>query len=405
MLHSRYTPTMAEPREVRPGVFALRAYVGRSASGSPIYLHETYTHPRKDGGIKEARKRLRGLEAQAQEQKSKSSDTFAALLDKWLDHSRRIGRSPNTIGGYESRVRAIKEALGSVRASALTTEMLDTWYAELLVDGGQSPANVKGFHRVISAALNRGLKWGTVPTNVALRAELPHVPHKEIEPPPAERVAALIRLARESKAPELADLIYLYAITGMRRAELCALRWSSVDWEGERVRVSRSIWQQSGRIGEKDTKTHQARWVPVGPVGVGILAARRDRAAAEAAAIELSLNPDGFVWSTDPSGMEPYRPDRITQAFRRYCRQAEAAAAKAAAEEGRELSQAERWPYRLHDLRHYSATELLDAGLSIVTVSRFLGHRHASTTSNIYAHTRDSDAEKITAVLGTSLAI
>jgi hypothetical protein len=66
---------------------------------------------------------------------------------------------------------------------------------------------------------------------------------------------------------------------------------------------------------------------------------------------------------------------------------------------GRDLSDAERWPYRLHDLCHYSATELLDVGLSIVTVKNFLGHAKASTASDIDGHGGEHDAEKVTAIL------
>ena len=43
-------------------------------------------------------------------------------------------------------------------------------------------------------------------------------------------------------------------------------------------------------------------------------------------------------------------------------------------------------PFRLHDLRHFMATEMLDAGVPIVVVSRRLDHRRVSTTLDKYAH-------------------
>jgi integrase len=42
--------------------------------------------------------------------------------------------------------------------------------------------------------------------------------------------------------------------------------------------------------------------------------------------------------------------------------------------------------FRLHDLRHFMATQMLDAGIPIVTVSQRLSHARASTTLNVYAH-------------------
>lgn len=40
---------------------------------------------------------------------------------------------------------------------------------------------------------------------------------------------------------------------------------------------------------------------------------------------------------------------------------------------------------RLHDLRHYVATRLLDAGIPVREVSERLGHASATTTLTIYA--------------------
>jgi integrase len=42
--------------------------------------------------------------------------------------------------------------------------------------------------------------------------------------------------------------------------------------------------------------------------------------------------------------------------------------------------------YRLHDLRHFMATEMLAAGVPIPIVSARLAHARASTTLNVYAH-------------------
>src|SRR5262249_30485187 len=61
-------------------------------------------------------------------------------------------------------------------------------------------------------------------------------------------------------------------------------------------------------------------------------------------------------------------PDSITRAFRRTCRRAGLNGV------------------RLHDLRHYVATQLLVGGVDVRTVAGRLGHRDAATTLNVYAH-------------------
>jgi integrase len=370
-------------RERSPGHFELRVFVGKSPSGSPRYVQDTYVHHRKDGGIAAARRRLSALEKEAAGRKTTS--TFGVLLDEWLAHAKKIGRSPTTLDGYGRRVRAIKKALGSVELGALTARDLDTWYGQLLEEK-KSAADVMAYHRVISAALSQGEKWDAVERNVARRASLPTVPEVVIDPPTPQQVKTLIVLAEQSKTPEMASIIFWAALTGMRRGEICGFRWNKVDWESARVHVSHAVWQLTGEVGEKDTKSHQARWVEVEREGLYILQARWDRAVEDAAAAELEVAPDGYVWSSDLIGAVPWNPDRITQAFKRLTTRA-------------------GWPqYRLHDLRHYMASELLDAGVPLHTVQRRLGHRNASTTANIYGHGREESDRKAAKVVAKGLA-
>jgi integrase len=77
---------------------------------------------------------------------------------------------------------------------------------------------------------------------------------------------------------------------------------------------------------------------------------------------------DRFIFSPSPGGMTSWRPNWVTKAFIR-CR-----------------SQAGLPHFRLQDLRHFMATEMLDAGVSIAAVSNGLAHAHASTALNVYAH-------------------
>lgn len=51
---------------------------------------------------------------------------------------------------------------------------------------------------------------------------------------------------------------------------------------------------------------------------------------------------------------------------------------------------------RLHDLRHFVATQLLIAGVDVRTVARRVGHRNAATTLNVYAHFVEQTDRKAT---------
>ncbi len=107
-------------------------------------------------------------------------------------------------------------------------------------DKGLSPKTIRNCHAVISSALHQGVRWGWVKENVAEKARPPRVSQRRIKAPSVDAVRSVIEAAEE-RDPRLAPLLMLAALTGMRRGELCALRWTDVDLERRELDVSRSI--------------------------------------------------------------------------------------------------------------------------------------------------------------------
>jgi len=91
------------------------------------------------------------------------------------------------------------------------------------------------------------------------------------------------------------------------------------------------------------------------------------------------------VFSHRADGTEPWFPDSVSRAFRRLCQR-----------EG--LREA-----RLHDLRHFVASQLLAAGIDARTVAGRLGHRNAATTLNVYAHVLEHADRHAADVIGAIL--
>ena len=83
---------------------------------------------------------------------------------------------------------------------------------------------------------------------------------------------------------------------------------------------------------------------------------------------EEPIDPDRFVFSSDPDGSTPWLPNWVTQSFIR-CRRSP------------DLPH-----FRLHDLRRFMATQMLNNGVPIAVVATRLAHARASTTLNVYAH-------------------
>jgi integrase len=161
--------------------------------------------------------------------------------------------------------------------------------------------------------------------------------------------------------------VLLAATTGARRGELCGLRWSEIDLTEQLVEITRAIIIVDGNCQDAPTKTRQTRRVALDPVTVEALRAQRRRSENRASLAARGLRSDGYVFSHDPAGGRPWRPDSTSRAFRQLCD-----------EVGLDR-------VRLHDLRHFVATRLLASCVDVRTVSGRLGHSLASTTLNVYA--------------------
>jgi integrase len=131
--------------------------------------------------------------------------------------------------------------------------------------------------------------------------------------------------------------------------------------------IRRAIAQHGTDRHEKDTKTHQQRRVSLDPETVKALAEHWDRCTARCVALGFPLARDAFVFSLSPDGREHLVPSSVTQRYSRLAR---------------------RWGIHthLHNLRHYSATELIAAGVDVRTVAGRLGHSGGGvTTLRVYA--------------------
>jgi integrase len=168
--------------------------------------------------------------------------------------------------------------------------------------------------------------------------------------------------------PDWGAFIWLAMTTGARRGEMCALRWNALDLDNEVITLRRALYvNDDGDLREKDTKTHQQRRVALDPETAIVLREHRQRAEERAAALGSELRPDAYVFSADPLGRTPLIPDSVTQ---RYARQV--------GKLGIDTT--------LHNLRHYSATELIAAGVDVRTVAGRLGHGGGgATTLRVYA--------------------
>ena len=369
-------------RKIRTGVWELRVSLGKDpATGKYRQLSRTFHGP-----ARAADDALRDLvDKYGDGSEDGIGATFGHLLDKWLEESERLDLSPTTLRTYRAQVeRTIRPRLGKVKLTQLTTKNLDDLYGQMK-DEGRSPKTIRNHHAIISSALHQAVRWGWIRENVAEKAKPPRITMKRVKAPSVEAVRSVIEAA-EDRDPRLAPLLMLAALTGMRRGELCALRWTDVDFERGELDVSRSVVVVPGGLAEKGTKTHRFRIVALDNVGIALLMRHRANVEDWARQAEVEVPEDAFVFSHAVDGSKPFRPDNVTGFFTRV------------------RDSLGLHDVRLHDLRHFTATQLIGAGVDVRTVAGRLGHSDPSVTLRVYSHALEERDRAAADVMGRVLA-
>ncbi len=367
--------------ERSPGTWWLRVYAGRNEKGQPVQVSRTIK-----GGKRAAQLALAKLVTEVEEKGASLSGTATVgeMLDRWLEYVTPL-RQPTTIQGYVVNVRRLKATLGTVRLSKLTAQHLDKTYRAWL-GRGLSAGTVRTSHGVLAAALHQAVRWGVIPKAATDLADPPQV-SRDSQPATDPQIVRDLIEAAEERSTVLAAAIALAAITGCRRGELCGLRWSDVDLDRGVVSVERAVRHglDHKELVVGTTKTRQRRTIALDPLSLVVLAKHRERAEGWAAQAEVDLDGDGYILSLDSTGREPLRPDTITGGFRLVAKHL-----------GVRL--------RFHDLRHFTATQLIGAGTDVRTVAQRLGHADPSITLRIYASAIEERDRQAAAVMGALVA-
>jgi integrase len=313
-----------------------------------------------------------------QDQHPKTNITVCQAITQWLEVAEL---EDTTRERYADLIRLyIVPTLGEMLASKLDAELLERFYAQLhrcrdLCTGCArsghvcrplSTSTTRKIHYIIRGALERAVRWQHLGVNKAAMAQAPSPTPTEPDPPTAQEAAAILNTAWSD--PEWGLLLWLTMITGPRRGEVSALRWRHVDFDRAILWVHRSNAQTRSGVKEKETKTGQRRKVALDSHTLTLLAHHRQRWEQRCASLGSTLTDEGFLFSPAPDGSTPYAPRSITQKYRRMALQLNLRST------------------RLHSLRHYSATELVAAGVDLRTVAGRLGHGSGgATTLKVYA--------------------
>jgi integrase len=297
-----------------------------------------------------------------------------AYLWSWLDGLAAKGRRASTIAGYRQTLGAyvLGTELGATPLQAVTAIDLDRLYAHLATAGNRkgeplSLRTVRYVHTILGKALADAVRQGLLQRNPARLASAPKVSATKAPEvsvwAPEELAAFLAHVAKH----EHRHLFRLAALTGMRRGEICGLRWTDVDLDAARINVRQSITAVGGTpvvAGVKSARSRRSIDLDAGTVAA--LKAQRVEQNAARLLMGAGYSDQGYVFAT-PTG-DPWHPDSISGWFERT------------------VASSKLPRIRLHDLRHSHATHLLMAGTNPKVVSERLGHASVAFTLDTYGH-------------------
>ena len=300
-----------------------------------------------------------------------SNMTLGEWLDRWINEYIIFTIRESTLDSYKAMIKnQIKPYLGDRPLSALTTQELQKFYNTVKKKGRVKPdkrhgteladSMVRGIHMMLHEALDMAVRLRLIVKNPTVGTTIPknNYPPKQIL-----NDEQLDRFMKRIRQDELwYDFFYTELTTGLRRGEICGLKWEDFDAENGKLKVRRSVAKRKGgglNIGETKTETG-TRTIVLPPSTAELLRKRKETAVSK--------------WIF-PNIYEPEKPMHPDYAYHRLKTL---------------LKQAELPLIRFHDLRHTFATHALAGGVDAKTLSATIGHVSSATTLDIYSHITDT---------------
>lgn len=294
--------------------------------------------------------------------------TLKEWLGEWMRETVIPCRAGTTAYGYGRMIENyIAPMLGDIPLRTLSPKDLQHYYSCLAQERGLGGNTIRHHHALLSAALRTAVRHDLIEHCVTDRVEPPRFVPKETSYYTAEDLKKLYRLV-EGHALEIP--VHLAGSLGLRREEICGLRWDCVDFEQRRIHIRAARTSAGARIIEKETKNRSSARVLYMEDDICRLL-RRELALRRAWKAPGQEGRSGCdLVAVDEAG-DPFSPNRLTRAFTDFIRSTDLP------------------PLTLHGLRHTFATVASAQGVPLFDIGKALGHSTPTITGRIYTHLTD----------------
>jgi integrase len=367
-------------RKRSDGRWEARIIVGHKNDGSPMY---------KSAFAKTQKSALKQLHQLLDlyrdvDLTEDSRMTLGEWLDKWLDEYMIFTIRESTLDSYRAMVKnQVKPFIGGKQIASLTTADMQKFYNKIKKEGrvrehpihGKTLADsmVRGVHMMLHEALDTAVKERLIAKNPTNGTTVPKCNYPEKQILCDNQLETFLEAIKGHEY--WCDFFYVEVMTGLRRGEICGLRWQDINFEENKLQVKRSVSVKKGggvSIGETKTETG-VRCIQMPPSVAELLKSKKQTAITE------------WVF---PHFLHPEQPISPASAYRKL---------KVI------LKNAELPLIRFHDLRHTFATHATQGGVDPKTLAGILGHTNASFTLDTYTHVTSDMQKSASAVVGNMM--
>lgn len=309
-------------------------------------------------------------------------------VEKWVKSWYEVYSKPNlresTQERYWNHIQYhIVPEIGKIKLTKLQGRDIQIMYNNIRDHGRVNPTEKTGLglsvsyihslHRMLKQCLQRAVKEHLIPYNPCEDCILPKAEKKEMKTLKMEDVAAFLKEAdRRSVLP----MFFLELCTGLRKGELVALLWTDLDIEKKTITVNKQAARVKGGgvkvLTPKTSTSIRTESVPQEAIDLLIQ--------------EHEKHPDNPYMFPSPVTGGMYYPDAVSRLNTKI------------------LESAGLEHIRFHDLRHTFASNAIQNGVDIRTVSSMLGHADPSFTLRTYTHTSSKAQEEAAQTVGQLLA-
>jgi integrase len=365
-------------RERSPGHWAIVIDVRDPQTGERRRKWHSFRGTKREAQVKKA-ELIAALSQGSYVERSKATvaEFVRARVDQWEAAAEITTRTAQRYRQLADN--QIASFIGQRPVQKLTRLDVEAWHTALR-NSGVAPRTIGHAHRVLGKALRDAETDGLVTKNVCKLQRAPKVPESEMV-----IVRDLPGFLTKLQGSRLRIPAMVAIFTGMRLGEVLALRWNRTDLEAKVIQVREAL-EQTRAYGTrfKAPKSRAGRRDITLP-DILVDALREHRKAALELRMQIGAGrlPDDALLFSDIHG-NPLSSNAMSAAWADFA------------------TSAEMPEVTFHALRHTHASQLIDASVDIVTISKRLGHAKPDITLRIYAHLFRNDDGKAAAAINAA---